>query len=765
MQSEACSYTEGPLLILAGAGSGKTRVITHRIAYLINEQNVNPYNILAITFTNKAATEMRERVNNIVGKNAGYIWVSTFHSLCARILRRYYDHISGYKSFNIYDTEDQKTVIKDVLKKLDLDPKKYSEKYCISEISKAKEEFLKPEDIMRMAGTDYRKINVANIYIEYQKKMKLNHALDFDDLIFCTIELFDKDPLVLKEYQERFKYIMVDEYQDTNDSQFILIKKLAEKYRNICVVGDEDQSIYKFRGADIYNILNFEKIYPEAKAIKLEQNYRSTKNILAAANSVISENSNRNPKKLWTSNETGERIVYTTYSDEYMEASGAVNEIEELVQKDVLPNDIAILYRTNNQSRVLEEKLVYAGVKYKIVGGTNFYQRKEIKDLICYLKCISNPADNVAFSRIINVPKRGIGATTINNLKNKSDAAGTNMYNFCLDYGNEKNLGRSYLKIKEFIEMMEEFRKKSESGELIELFDDILEKTKYKLLLEQEQTDEAKTRIGNIDELKNKIAKYEMDTEEPNLVDLLEQIALVADRDNENDAGGSITLMTLHSAKGLEFSYVFIVGMEDGLFPSRISLNSGDPDDVEEERRLCYVGITRARKKLYLSNASSRMINGTRDFLAPSRFLDSIPDELLEKKGEAEFGSCFESSYGRKSGTEYDRYKTDSSNHSKLNEFVENGAAYKVSQNNCRGNSWKKDNMSLDNIPGLSRGIHVSDTNSYEYEVGDRVRHLKFGKGTVIKKNPMGSDYEVTVDFENSGEKRMFASLAKLKKI
>lgn len=740
-QWEACSYTEGPLLILAGAGSGKTRVIVHRIAYLIDEMGVNPYNILAITFTNKAANEMRERVETEIGVGAEGIWVSTFHSMCVRILRRFYDRLGGNNSFTIYDTDDQKTVVKEVLKTLNLDPKQYPEKACISFISKAKEEFLTPDDVDSRSAFNYRDMQMAKIYREYQNRMKQNNALDFDDLIFKTLELFSREKDVLEMYQNRFKYIMVDEYQDTNHSQFLLVKYLADKWKNLCVVGDDDQSIYKFRGANIYNILNFEDEYKDAKVVKLEQNYRSTSTVLNAANAVIANNEGRKAKSLWTENEVGEKIHYTVYSSEFEEAQGTVSNIlHQHLDLDVDYNDIAILYRTNAQSRALEEKLIFSNIPYKLFGGTGFYNRKEIRDLVAYLKVLGNPADEVSFVRIINVPRRGIGQSTVDKIREKSMSQGMSMYDFCLEPEFRNELGRSSEKIAGFMEMMESLREKAHTGELTELFDELLEKTGYKLLLQNEGTDEANTRIENIEELKNKISSYEQDAEEPTLIELLEEISLVADTDEEEDGGSRVTLMTLHSAKGLEFPVVFIVGMEENLFPSGMSIDSDDPDAIEEERRLCYVGITRAKKELYLSGAKTRLVNGSRMYPAPSRFIDEIPTEYLDgATGRSKISNTSTKQYS--TSVSYGKTVTPKT-----------GVPYGGMKN-----STKKSNG--------SSGAAASTLDAINYSVGDRVRHIKFGKGTVTEMVKAGNEYEITVNFDTVGEKRMFATLAKLKKI
>ena len=724
-QQEACSYTEGPLLILAGAGSGKTRTLVHRIAHLIDDKGVNPYNILAITFTNKAANEMRERVEAEVGMGAESIWVSTFHSMCVRILRRFYDRIGGDNNFTIYDTDDQKVVVKEVLKTLNLEPKQYPEKGCMAFISKAKEEFKTPEDVELTAGINYREQQMAKIYREYQSRMKQNNALDFDDLIFKTLILFDKAEDVLEMYQNRFKYIMVDEYQDTNHTQFLLVKYLAAKWRNLCVVGDDDQSIYKFRGANIYNILNFEDEYPDAKVIKLEQNYRSTSNILDAANAVIANNIGRKDKSLWTSQGVGNRINYTVYETDYEEAHGVINNILEQSIAGRPYSDIAVLYRTNAQSRLVEEKLVYANIPYTLYGGTGFYNRKEIRDIVAYLKVLANPSDEVSLSRIINVPRRGIGQTTINKIKEMSYEQGMSMYDFIADPDMRSYLGRSKDKVEGFYDLMKSLEPNAESGCLTELFDDIMEKTGYRIELQNEQTDDARARLENIDELRNKIVSYEEDAEEPSLIELLEDISLVADTDEPDDDGkNKVSLMTLHSAKGLEFPVVFIVGMEEGLFPSNMAINSDDPDAVEEERRLCYVGITRAKEELFLSGATTRMINGSRMYPAESRFIHEIPKEYMVRTG-------MKANVIRKE--------------------VEAPTPHRYVPKPPKSFS--------------ATTLKPAGIESINYTVGDTVKHIKFGKGIVTEMVRGGNDYEITVNFESVGEKKMFATLAKLKKL
>ena len=735
-QWEACSNTEGPLLILAGAGSGKTRVIVHRIAYLLDELSVSPHNILAITFTNKAADEMRERVENEVGPDAFGVWVSTFHSMCVRILRRFFDQIGGNNNFTIYDADDQKTVVKEVLKTLNMDPKQYNEKACLVTISHAKEKFWTPDELEREAGYNYRDVQMAKVYREYQKRMKLNNALDFDDLIFKTIELFEKCPDVLELYQNRFKYIMVDEYQDTNHSQFLLVKMLADKWRNLCVVGDDDQSIYKFRGADISNILDFEKVYPDATVVRLEQNYRSTQIILNAANAVIANNKGRKSKSLWSEQKEGEKISYTIYETEFEEAQGTVDTIINRNIEGRPYSDFAILYRTNAQSRALEEKLVFANIPYKLVGGTGFYSRREIRDMVAYLKLIANSADEVSFTRIINVPRRGIGQTSVDKIRALSFEAGLSMYDFIKEPETREMLGRVKDKLEDFSKMIEYFREYADDGRLTELYDEILSRTGYKTDLIAENTDEARTRLENLDELRNKIISYEENAEEPSLMELLEEISLVADtNDEEEDSENKVTLMTLHRSKGLEFPVVFITGMEERLFPSGMAMDSDDPDAVEEERRLCYVGITRAKEVLYLSSASTRMIHGSRQYPAESRFIKEIPKEYMIRNSMRAGNISPSSNY--------------------------------VSGFKSRNAIQSEPSSSIFSAP-KPRGIYRNETvavSEIDYEVGDTVRHIKFGKGVVTEMIRTGNEYEVTVDFETAGKKRMFATLAKLKKL
>lgn len=725
MQQEAVYHTEGPLLILAGAGSGKTRVLTHRIAYLIDEKKVNPWNILAITFTNKAAGEMRERVDDIVGFGSEQIWVSTFHSACVRILRRFADHLGYERNFVIYDTDDQKSVVKEICKRLNIDTKIYKERTIMSAISSAKNEMINAKEYAMNSAGDFAKKRIADVYDEYEKVLYKNNAMDFDDLLVKTVEVLRNNEDVLNYYQERFKYIMVDEYQDTNTVQFRLVSLLAGKYRNLCVVGDDDQSIYKFRGANIYNILNFEKEFPDAKVIKLEQNYRSTQTILDAANSVIRHNKGRKEKTLWTANEVGEKIAFHQYLNEYDEAYQVVDEIARNVSRGKAHyNDYAILYRTNAQSRVLEEKFVARSIPYKIVGGVNFYQRREIKDILAYLKTIDNGRDDLAVRRIINVPKRGIGLTTMNRALEYGEAREMSLFDALECCEDIPKIGKAAEKIKGFVNMIEVFRAQSEYITLAELLTNILEETGYIKELEAEDSEVAQGRIENIDELMNKIVAYEEEEEEPTLSGFLENVALVSDIDSLNEAEDYVMLMTLHSAKGLEFPYVYMCGMEDGLFPSYMTIVNDDPEEIEEERRLCYVGITRAKKRLTMTFAKSRMVRGSTQFNMISRFVREITPELFDLGAKPE-------------------KKKQESHIQRPSDFSRKQAAKKVTS--------------------YGKAFEVNKASALDYTVGDMVRHVKFGVGTVINIVDGGRDYEVTVDFEKSGVKKMFASFAKLK--
>ena len=730
-QKEAVLTTEGPLLILAGAGSGKTKALTHRIAYLIEEKGVNPWNILAITFTNKAAGEMRERVDKLVGYGSESIWVSTFHSMCVRILRRHIDRLGYDTNFTIYDTDDQKTLIKDVVKKIQIDTKVIKERTLLSYISSSKNEMITAKEFEMSAAGDFTKQKVAQVYLEYERQLKANNALDFDDLLLKTVELFDSNPDVLDYYQERFKYIMVDEYQDTNTVQFRLVSLLASKYKNLCVVGDDDQSIYKFRGADIKNILNFENEFKDAKVIKLEQNYRSTSNILDAANAVIRHNVGRKDKTLWTDNGEGEKLVLKEFDSGYDEADFVIRDIKNAVRDGALYNDHAILYRTNAQSRLFEERLVATGIPYKIIGGVHFYGRREIKDLLAYLKTVDNGKDDLAVKRIINIPKRGIGLTTINRVQEYATVHDIDFYEAVKGAEFVDGVGRAVSKLDSFAALIEYFKDFANHNSLSDLLKEIITKTGYIESLEEEDKVEAESRVQNIDELISNIAGYEeecSDTgEEPTLSGFLEKVALVADIDNLEENKDYVVLMTLHSAKGLEFPHVYLVGMEDGLFPSYMTVTSDDPDEMEEERRLCYVGITRAMKMLTLSYAKRRMIRGEQRWNKMSCFLKEIPVHLTD--------------------TLVDVAKKD-----KPKEPVYFQAKHDFKQ------------QPFAPVKPVKQ-FNVASGKELSYKENDRVRHIKFGPGTVEAITSGGRDFEVTVNFDNYGVKKMFASFAKLEKI
>lgn len=733
-QREAVYHTEGPLLILAGAGSGKTRVLTHRIAYLIEEKGINPWNILAITFTNKAAGEMRERVDQIVGFGAESIWVSTFHSTCVRILRRHIDRLGYDTNFTIYDTDDQKTLMKDVCKRLQIDTKVYRERNLLAAISAAKNELITPEEYRLQSEGDFGRQKIASVYEEYEKQMRANNALDFDDLLLKAVQLFQTQPEVLDYYQERFRYIMIDEYQDTNTVQFQLVSLLAAKYRNLCVVGDDDQSIYKFRGANIRNILNFEQVFEDARVIKLEQNYRSTSTILDAANAVIRNNRGRKEKTLWTDNGQGEKITFRQFDTAYDEAEYIVGDIKENIENGRCNyNDNAVLYRTNAQSRLLEEKLVAANIPYKIVGGINFYARREIKDLLAYLKTIDNARDDLAVRRIINVPKRGIGLTSVNRLQEYALARDISFYEALLGADLIPGIGRGIARLESFAALMEHFRTRADEISISQLLDEILETTGYIEELKTEGEIEAEARIENIDELKNKIAAYEEACQEqgerPSLSGFLEEVALVADVDSLDENSDYAVLMTLHSAKGLEFPQVYLAGMEDGLFPSYMTITADDPEEIEEERRLCYVGITRAKEHLTLTCAKRRMVRGETQYNKMSRFLKEIPMELLE------------------TGIKFEKEEREEE----------------------KPQPWQQARQSFRSKPFTApkpvQQFKVAGGKGPGYDVGDRVRHVKFGEGIVTSIVEGGRDYEVTVEFDTAGTKKMFAVFAKLQKI
>ena len=720
-QREAVFCTEGPLLMLAGAGSGKTRSLTHRIAYLIEEKGVAPWNILAITFTNKAAQEMRERVDALVGYGSEDIWISTFHATCSRILRRHIDLLGYDRNFTIYDASDQKSLMKEVLKEMKIDTKQFPERSVMSEISSAKNEYKSPLDYRNEYGSNFRNQRIADIYEHYQKRLKENNALDFDDLLVKMVDLFQTNPDVLEHYQDRFQYIMVDEYQDTNTVQFLLVSLLAKKYRNLCVVGDDDQSIYKFRGANIYNILNFEKVFPDAQVIRLEQNYRSTQNILNAANGVIANNKGRKEKKLWTENQKGELVHFKQYDTEYDEADGVVSRINFLAMRGVQYKDMAILYRTNAQSRIFEEKLKQKNIPYAIVRGISFYDRKEIKDLMSYLKVVDSGMDDLSVKRIINVPKRGIGQTTINRLQEFAILNQMSFLDAVFNADEIPEVARALAKLHKFADMIEEFREYASEHEISELLEHILDVTQYRAELEAEGTDESISRLEDIEELFNDIAYYEEEEENPNLRDFLaekDMYTLNAGIDNLEDENNKVLLMTLHNAKGLEFNNVFLGGMEEGVFPGFGAMMSGDESEIEEERRLCYVGITRAKERLFLSAAKRRMLRGQTQYNRRSRFIDEIPGQYLDTEQRVSEQRVVKNTerpakyqYGAKAGKPYN-----------LSDFK------------------------------------VKPVGELDYQVGDRVKHIKFGVGTVQEITKGGRDFEVAVEFDRVGRKKMLLS-------
>ena len=733
-QQEAVFHTEGPLLILAGAGSGKTRVLTHRIAHLIADKGVNPFNILAITFTNKAAQEMRERVDKLTGADGMSVWVATFHSTCVRILRRYIDRLGYDNRFTIYDSDDQKTLMKEICRKLNIDTKKYKERSLLAQISHAKDEMITPDEMEMNAGGDFNQKKVAQVYREYQAALKSNNALDFDDLLVKTVELFQNCGDVLESYQEKFRYIMVDEYQDTNTVQFKFVSLLAARYGNLCVVGDDDQSIYKFRGANIGNILGFERVFPDAKVIRLEQNYRSTKNILNAANEVIANNAARKEKRLWTENPEGEKLHFRQFMNGFEEAEYVIGDIAKKKREHLADyRECAILYRTNAQSRLFEEKCLKANIPYKIVGGINFYARKEIKDLLCYLKTIDNSADDLAVRRILNVPKRGIGATTVGRVQDYADYMNVSFYDALRVAEEVPSIGRSLNKIEGFVTFIQSLKSKAQAYSVTEILEEVIDLTGYVDELKAEDTEESRARIENIDELISKTVSYEeamkAEGREATLSGFLEEIALIADIDTVDPDQDYVLLMTLHSAKGLEFPYVYLAGMEDGMFPSSMCIFSDDPTDMEEERRLCYVGITRAMKELTLTSARQRLVRGETQYNKVSRFVREIPRELVEL------------------GTTIQEHKPS------------------MQETPSPKNSYMQMRQTFRAKPFEAQNFKVTKAASLDYGVGDTVRHIKFGVGIVRDIVEGGRDYEVTVDFDKVGVKKMFAAFAKLKKI
>jgi len=723
-QQEAVKATDGPLLIMAGAGSGKTRVLTHRIAYLMVEKGVNPYNILAITFTNKAAREMRERIKKMMGGTADEIWISTFHSMCVRILRRDIDRIGYNRNFTILDSTDQQSVIKAILKDKNIDPKKFDPRAILGSISSAKNELTTPEEFAKTTGDYYQQI-VSDVYAEYQKRLKRNQALDFDDLIMKTIQLFQRVPEVLEYYQRKFQYIHVDEYQDTNRAQYMLVKLMAARFRNLCVVGDSDQSIYRWRGADIANILSFEKDYPNAKVILLEQNYRSTKRILHAANEVISRNHNRKAKNLWTENQEGSKICYYRADSEQGEAQFVAGRIKELTKEGNRPlSEIAILYRTNAQSRVMEEVLLKSNIEYSIVGGIKFYDRKEIKDILAYLRLIANPDDDISLQRVINVPKRGIGSGSIDKIANFAALHDMTMFE-ALESIELIGLSPKITKAAaEFRDLISNYAKMLEYLSVTELVEDILEKSGYTEMLTAEKSIEAQSRLENLEEFLSVTKSFEESSEDKSLVAFLTDLALVADIDKLDDDGekaDAVVLMTLHSAKGLEFPIVFLIGMEEGVFPHSRSLM--EEAEMEEERRLAYVGITRAENELYLSNAQIRTLFGRTNMNPPSRFIKEIPEDLLEDlkmkaKSRASFGA---SPFGARS----------------------------VQQRK----------------PVIRPALNDTGGDELAWKVGDKAQHGKWGTGTVVSVKGEGEGMELDIAFPKPvGIKRLLAKFAPITK-
>ena len=784
-QKEAVLHTEGPLLLLAGAGSGKTRVLTHRVAYLIDEMGVNPWNILAITFTNKAAQEMRERVDQIAGFGADQVWVATFHATCMRILRRHIDRLGYDTNFTIYDTDDQKSVIKQVCKRLNIDTKMYKERTLLSEISSAKDELVDVREFEVKSVGDYKKSVIAKVYREYQETLKKSNALDFDDIIVKTVELFKSCPEVLYNYQERFKYIMVDEYQDTNTAQFELIRLLADGYRNLCVVGDDDQSIYKFRGANIRNILDYEKVYPDAKVIKLEQNYRSTQNILDAANAVIRNNRGRKEKALWTEKGSGSRVHFRQFDNAYEEAEYIADDIGDKVKNDgIAYADCAVLYRTNAQSRLLEERMVVEGIPYHVVGGVNFYARQEIRDILAYLKTIDNGRDEVALRRIINVPKRSIGAASLEKVADYAQMKDITLFDALCEADQIKGLGRAETKIRGFVNLIEVLRSGLSSYTLPDLIKSLLERIDYAEYLRDQDEESAEDRLGNVDELITKAAVYEETHDEPSLSEFLEEIMLVADIDNVEDGDNRVLLMTLHSAKGLEFPVVYLAGMEDGLFPSFMTIASDDPLEIEEERRLAYVGITRAKEDLTLTCARSRMLRGETQYNPVSRFVREIPKELMDNTLPPS---------RRYRDDDLEDFQTRRANEAALRAMGLEAIATPRSGNGSGsgfggfGNTGfdprpkatlkprvtakadkpyiSKGINGLNQLAGLQKGTEFKAPDALDYTVGDRVRHIKYGEGTVLNIAREPRDYKVTVDFDQAGQKIMYASFAKLKQV
>ncbi|MCM1046468.1 MAG: UvrD-helicase domain-containing protein [Candidatus Gastranaerophilales bacterium] len=766
-QKQVVTTVDGPVLVLAGAGSGKTRALTHRIAYLIDEMGVNPWNILAITFTNKAAGEMRERVDKLVGFGADQIWVTTFHATCMRILRRHIDRLGYTTKFTIYDTDDQKTIVKGICKRLNIDTKIHKERALMSAISSAKDALISPQEYQLRAMGDYNKQTIGQVYREYQDTLKKSNALDFDDIIVLTVELFKSCPEVLDSYQERFRYIMVDEYQDTNTAQFELIRLLADKYRNLCVVGDDDQSIYKFRGANIRNILDFETVYDEAKVVKLEQNYRSTQSILDAANAVIRNNAGRKDKALWTDQGAGRKIGFRQFENAYDEAEYIADDIVRKVKKEGADyGDCAVLYRTNAQARLLEERMVVEGIPYHVVGGINFYARQEIKDILAYLKTIDNGRDEVAVRRIVNVPKRSIGAASVEKIADYARRQDISLYDAMCESEQIVNLGKASAKVNGFVNLIQALRSGLDTYSISDLIKAVLERTGYEDYLRDLDDEGADDRIANIDELITKAVGYEETHDDPSLSEFLEEIALVADIDNVQDGDNRVLLMTLHSAKGLEFPAVYLTGMEDGLFPSYMTIVSDDRTELEEERRLAYVGITRAKTDLTLTCAKSRMVRGETQYNPISRFVREIPAALLDGSMPKGRGDALKQSIAN-NGQHAPRtaLMADQAKEALPADFRPKAILRPRVTAKADKPFIAKGIDSLNQLAGIQKGVGGGPLAELEYGKGDRVRHVKYGEGSVLEITKEPRDYKVTVLFDQAGQKIMYASFAKLQKI
>lgn len=756
-QKEAVLATDGPCLVIAGAGSGKTKVLTHKIAYDI-ESGIKPWNILAITFTNKAANEMKERIEKLIGDAAKDLWMGTFHSICVRILRRYIDRI-GYKTdFVIFDTSDQKTLIKECLKTLKVDDKIFTDRGVLSEISNGKNEMLEPKAYGVKYAGDFRKKTIAEIYELYQRRLRENNAIDFDDIINFTIKILSENPDVLDYYTEKFKYILVDEYQDTNKAQFTLVSLLASKYGNVTAVGDNDQGIYSFRGADISNILNFERDFPGTRIIKLEQNYRCTGNILKAANAVIKHNENKYDKKLWTENEEGHLPCIYCGEDEYDEGRYIVEQINHLKTEEYYKNsDFTILYRMNAQSRAIEDILMREGIPYKVIGGLKFYERKEIKDIIAYLRLIHNSADNLSLKRIINEPKRGIGKTSIEQIQEISDKTGNSMYEIIRN-AQEYGLTRVFSNSRDFIEQIEYLKSKKDELKISDLIKETLNKTGYTKALENENSVEAETRIENLEEFLTVAIEFEEESADNTLAEFLENITLSSDIDGMEDQDNSITLMTLHSAKGLEFPVVFLVGMEEGIFPGYKTI--GEPQALEEERRLFYVGITRAKQYLYLMCAKHRTIFGSTSYNQVSRFVKEIPEELLEGYAEVVERKSVDKEEFKDYGYRWSYGKGQTVKTFKMSEEDKSAVAKTIGEQGTKSEYQYRTAESF--LNSIKQNNQTNDVDLSKYQVGQRVYHKKFGEGTITKLEQEGNDIKVDLEFDKAGHKRLMAKFAGL---